>query len=278
MLVSVRSPGRSDFEAPMPLAELSSGHLVLAPLTTDVDLHLPSECPMLKLMKLTALITLALTFALQNAQAVDAVEAQKVLRATFSDVVETELALSALPPNLREGATVYVFGAAGYKLARDGSNGFTCLVNRDAFLYDDLAFKPTCGDADGKASYVPVMLRVGEMLAAGKSANEIEADIDAGFKNGTFHRPTRTGVAYMLAGDVNLDTATGTVIKQAFTGHYMIYAPGVTNADIGVVPNSGAEKMMPFIFNRGAGGSNLSYLIAVPEQMHMPWQFFGYYI
>jgi hypothetical protein len=181
-----------------------------------------------------------------------------------------ELALSAVPPSLRDGATVYVFGATGYKLVRTGNNGFSCLVNRDAFLYGNIAFKPTCWDPDGKTSYVPVMLHMGEMLAAGKSANEIEADVDHGFKDGRFHRPTRTGVAYMLAGDVDLDTKTGMVTKQAFTGHYMIYAPGVTNADIGVTPNTVAEKMMPFIFDRGAGGSNLAYLIAVPEHMHAP--------
>ena len=209
-----------------------------------------------------------LTLAALRAQAADVAEAQKVLKTAFPQAVEMELALSAVPPSLRDGATVYVFGNTGYRLARSGSNGFTCLVNRDAFLYGNVAFKPTCWDADGKTSYVPVMLHVGEMLAAGKSAGEIEADVDAGFKDGRFHRPTRTGVAYMLAGDVNLDTETGAVTKQSFTGHYMIYAPGVTNADIGVTPNTGAEKRMPFIFNQGAGGSNLAYLIAVPEHMH----------
>jgi hypothetical protein len=213
-----------------------------------------------------ALLVLGVT----GARAVDVAEAQKVLRTSFPQAVETDLALSALPPGLRDGAAVYVFGATGYTLARAGTNGFTCLLNRDAFFYGSINFKPTCWDADGKTSYVPVMLRTGEMLAAGKSADAIKADIDAGFRDGRFHRPTRTGVAYMLAGDVNLDIGTGAVTRQAFTGHYMIYAPGVTNADIGVAPNSGAEKMMPFIFDRGAGGSNLAYLIAVPEHMHAP--------
>ncbi|HEX4271040.1 MAG TPA: hypothetical protein VHZ32_06620 [Rhizomicrobium sp.] len=217
-----------------------------------------------------AVLVASLILSATGAQAIDVAEAQKVLRTSFPEAVETELALSAVPPGLRDGAAVYVFGASGYKLARNGSNGFTCLLNRDAFFYGSINFKPTCWDADGKASYVPVMLRVGEMLAAGKSAEDIKADVDAGFRVGRFHRPTRTGVAYMLAGDVNLDTQTGTVTKQAFTGHYMIYAPGVTNADIGVTPNMSAEKMMPVIFDRGAGGSNLAYLIAVPEHMHAP--------
>lgn len=88
-----------------------------------------------------------------------------------------------------------------------GTNGFTCLVNRDGFFYASPAFKPTCWDADGATSYVPVMLRVAELLAIDKPLDEIRADIDAGFRDGRFHRQRRTGVAYMLKGDVQVRPA-----------------------------------------------------------------------
>ena len=66
----------------------------------------------------------------------------------------------------------------------------------------------------------------------------------------------------MTAGDVKLD-ASGKVTAVAFPGHSMIYAPGVTNADIGYRAESGTS--LPFIFDRGAGGSELAYVIAVPH-------------
>lgn len=199
-------------------------------------------------------------------QAADSGAAARVLNVTFPEAVEVDLALTGAPEHLRAGATVYVYGAKGFTQARAGTNGFTCLLNRDAFLYGGTAFKPTCWDPEGATSYVPVMLRVGEMLAAGKSADEVKSEIAAGFKSGKYHRPARTGIAYMVAGDVQL-SSDGKVTRTDFPGHYMIYAPGVTNADIGYQRGkSGASD--PAIFNGGAGGAELGYLIAVPH--HTP--------
>ena len=193
-------------------------------------------------------------------------DTRPILKTIFPDAVERELMVSGAPEHLRTGATVYVYGAKGFTKAQTGTNGFTCLVNRDGFFYGTPAFKPTCWDAEGATSYVPVMLRVGELLAADKSAADIRADIDAGFKDGRFHRPGRTGVAFMLAGDIYLNTSTGKTVKQDFPGHYMIYAPGVTNADLGYSPEaSKGNASLPFIFRAGAGGSELAYLIIVPQ-------------
>lgn len=204
---------------------------------------------------------------LNGAQAADAADAARVLNKIFPSAVEVELALSGGPAHLREGATVYVYGAKGFSKVRDGSNGFTCLLNRDGFLYGGTAFKPTCWDPEGATSYVPVMLRVGEMLAGGKTADEVRAEITEGFRSGRFHRPARTGIAYMLVGDVTLDQASGEIVKTQFPGHYMIYAPGVSNADVGYAQGK-SDATAPSIFSRGAGGADLAYLIAVPH--HAP--------
>jgi hypothetical protein len=194
-------------------------------------------------------------------------DTREVLKTVFPENIERELAVSAAPEHLRAGATVYVFGANGFTKAQTGTNGFTCLLNRDGFFYGSPAFKPTCWDAEGATSYVPVMLRSAELLAAGKTIDEIRADIDAGFKDGRFHRARRTGVAFMLAGDVNLDTSTGKIVSQAFPGHYMIYAPGVTSADVGYTAEAArANASLPGIFRSGAGGTELGYLIIVPQR------------
>ncbi len=217
-----------------------------------------------QIFRLAAIMVMAMGLGVACAE--DVRDTRSVLNIIFPADVEAKLALSAAPQHLRAGATVYVYGEKGFTKFRDGINGFTCLLNRDGFLYGGKAFKPTCWDADGLASYVPVMLRVGKLLAAGKSTGEVRVDIDAGFRVGRFHRPTRTGIAYMLAGDVDLDTNTGRVTYTAFPGHYMIYAPGVTNADLGYSADaSRINRSLPFIFDAGTGGSELAYLITVPH-------------
>ncbi len=216
---------------------------------------------------LARLLTVALLAASGAASGAEPPDTRKVLNTTFPADVEAALALSAAPQHLRPGATVYVYGPDGFAKFRDGTNGFTCLVNRDGFFYGAAAFKPTCWDAEGLTSYVPVMLQVGRLLAAGRSIEEIRGDIDAGFRDGRFHRPARTGIAYMLAGDLNLDLATGAITQPSFPGHYMIYAPGVSNADIGYAAEAAKQdRSLPFIFSGGAGGKELAYLITVPHR------------
>lgn len=178
------------------------------------------------------------------------------------------LALSAAPEHLRDGATVYVFTETGYELAREGDNGFVCLNNRDSFFYGSDALKPTCWDRNGHDSYVPVMLDVGAALAAGTPRPQIVDAIAEGFASGRYKSPERPGVAYMLAGDVRVDE-TGAVTEQVFPGHYMFYAPGVTNEDIGFDPAARrADPTLPSIFAGGAGGAALAYIIAVPGPGH----------
>ena len=178
---------------------------------------------------------------------------------------EIELAISAAPEHLRKGATVYVFGKHGYEKARTGTNGFTCLVNRDGAQSGDNTLRPTCWDIEGSNSIVPVMLRVGELLAQGKSAADIKRDIEGGFNDGRFREPRKTGIAYMLAGDIKqFDVKTGKVVLRAYPPHYMIYAPGLTNADIGMTPEGyKINPALPGVYAGYSGGSHTAYIIVL---------------
>ncbi|HEX7296857.1 MAG TPA: hypothetical protein VF251_13965 [Pyrinomonadaceae bacterium] len=184
---------------------------------------------------------------------------------------EIELALSAGPEHLRADATVYVFGGKGYEKIRDGKNGFTCLVNRDGNQSGDNDLKPTCWDPEGSATIVPVMLRVGELIALRKTAKEIAADIDAGFKEGRFVSPQKSGIAYMLRGDVQYDPATKEIGKTLFPPHYMLYAPGVTNADIGLSTDARKNNpSLPFVYSGYSGGPRTAYIIVVAAEHKGP--------
>jgi hypothetical protein len=217
------------------------------------------------------LVFAALVVALNAHAQAQQPDAAATLDAVFPAAVETALALSAAPPHLREGAAVYVYGARGYEKARDGTNGFTCLLDRHAFLFGNMKmFAPTCWDKTGEDTYVPVTLRMGALLSEGATAEAIKRDIDAGFASGAYHAPATGGIAYMIAGAVELDRATGQVLKQVVPGHYMFYSVGVTNAQLGFAPEAAkADPTLPFAVANGPGGNHgLGYIVTVPGDAH----------
>jgi hypothetical protein len=185
---------------------------------------------------------------------------------------EIQTALEAGPEHLRAAATVYVFGKDGYRKVRDGNNGFTCMINRDGNQKGDNDLKPTCWDAEGSRTIVPVMLRVGELIARSASAEDIQRDIDAGFASGKFSSPQQAGIAYMLKGDLLFDPKTRQITTQMIAPpHYMIYSPGVSNADIGMDQQPANSKFaLPKITTNYSGGSRTAYIIiwAAPNEAH----------
>jgi hypothetical protein len=183
-------------------------------------------------------------------------------QALISPEQEIALALKAGPVHLRNEATVYTFGKHGYEKARAGTNSFNCMVNRDGVQNGDTAVHPTCWDPEGSRTILPVMLRVGELLAQRKSAAEIKRDIDEGFAQGRFHSPSKTGIAYMLAGDVKFDPKSGQLSTTEFPAHYMIYAPSVTNADIGMSKEA-TTPGLPFVYSGYSGGPRTAYIIVM---------------
>jgi hypothetical protein len=163
---------------------------------------------------------------------------------------EIELALSAAPEHLRKGAGVYVLERNGFVKVRDSTNGFTCIVNRDHPLNQ----KPVCFDAEGTATILPKILRVGELLMQGKTMYQINADIAEGFRTGKYISPRRSGVAYMLSGDIhNFNPRTGKL--ESFPPHIMFYAPNLTNADLGTTPEAlEKDPSLPFVAYQGPQG------------------------
>jgi hypothetical protein len=200
------------------------------------------------------------------ASALHAAEPKTIL---LPEQQEIQLALEAGPEHLRADATVYVFGKDGYRKVRTGTNGFTCLVNRDGNQNGDNDLKPTCWDPEGSRTILPVMLRVGELLARSASADEIKRDIDAGFAAGKFVSPAKSGIAYMLRAEVLFDPKTQQITKTGFVPHYMIYAPGLSSADIGMpAPTRDGPFALPSVYSGYSGGSHTAYIIvpAAPSQ------------
>src|SRR5215831_13082798 len=86
--------------------------------------------------------------------------------------LETDYALSALPPHLRTGATVYLLDPQkGYYVGRQGSNGYICFLSRTEWEWDEFrndVCAPISYDAEGAKSIFPIYLAVAAMRASGK--------------------------------------------------------------------------------------------------------------
>ncbi|MEJ0034301.1 MAG: hypothetical protein WDO15_29965 [Bacteroidota bacterium] len=151
--------------------------------------------------------------------------------------LETDFALSSLPPHLREKATVYLLDPAkGYYVARQGTNGFTAMVIRTEWEweeYTDDCLTALSYDAEGSKTIIPVYLEVAAMRASGKySPAELRQAIIKKVKDGTLKAPARPGISYMLAPIMRSHPGTKEV-ETMIMPHYMFYAPNLTNADIG---------------------------------------------
>src|SRR5579864_3330061 len=99
--------------------------------------------------------------------------------------LEIQLALSALPPHLRDAATVYVLNPArGFEVAHPGTNGFHAFVARtgdDAFRgewpltrYRDDILYPIAFDNAGAKAQMRIFFDAAELQAKGTPAAELK--------------------------------------------------------------------------------------------------------
>lgn len=163
---------------------------------------------------------------------------------------EIALALEAGPPSLTAEAKVYVLGGAGYEVAREGSNGASCLVSRDRA--DTL--EPLCFDAEGTRVILPVYLERARLRAGGMDEEDVQARIQEGFDNGTYVAPAKGGIAYMLSARNQVFNGSEVI---SYPPHVMVYAPFATNADIGAEMS---DPYMPWVLEEG---SPHAYVIVV---------------
>jgi len=190
--------------------------------------------------------------------------------------LETDFALSSLPPQLRPGATVYLLDPnKGYYAARKGTNGFVCFVGRTDWEWDefrnDVLYAISFDPAGAKTTF-KVYRDVAAMRASGKfTPSQIKGIVIDRVKRGIYKAPGRTGISYML--EPVMRTYTGAAnnnnVMTMQMPHYMFYAPYITNADIGNIPNGRADG--PVVNNPeapifGEKNSPYAYIILLAGQ------------
>ncbi len=149
---------------------------------------------------------------------------------------EVVLAMSAGPHAVSAAADVYVFGADGFELAIEGSNGFSCLVVRQAGAPEVLA--PHCLSPDATASVLPAKLAEGRWIARGLDPDDVTSRLSRGFDSGDLPLPSGQAYAYMLSSGQQLGAA------GKWLPHFMLYMPYATNEDVGGVPG---DPHFPFV-------------------------------
>lgn len=179
--------------------------------------------------------------------------------------LETRFALSALPPALREGATVWLLDPAkGYRLSRQGTNGVDCLVERTVWEWSELrddVFVPLCYDKAGSDTLLKVIMDVATLRADGKTAAAIKSEVERRYRAKIYHAPSKAGLSYMVAPLMRAKGPPDFALHTMAMPHLMFYAPGITNADIAAKPDLADRASLQWPFVDRQGNAEQSYFI-----------------
>jgi hypothetical protein len=179
--------------------------------------------------------------------------------------LESQFALSALPPALRDQATVYLLDPKkGYQLSRQGTSGVTCVVERTAWELADFRndiYIPLCYDAVGTKTYLKVIMDTATLRAQGMDPVALKAEIENRYRNKIYKAPEKPGLSYMVAPVMRTVGPPDMKVHTMPMPHLMFYAPSITNEDIGAVPNLSVHSSLLYPFIDKQGIAEQSYVI-----------------
>jgi hypothetical protein len=179
--------------------------------------------------------------------------------------LETRFALSAVPPGLRDRATVYLLDPTkGYHLSRQGTSGVTCLVERTVWEWVDFRndiYIPLCYDAVGTKAHLKVIMDAATLRAQGMSPAGLKAEIENRYRNKTYSAPEKPGLSYMVAPVMRALGPPDMKMHTMAMPHLMFYAPHLTNEDISAVPDLSVHSSLLYPFIDRQGNAEQSYMI-----------------
>jgi hypothetical protein len=189
-------------------------------------------------------LALATTFCLTAAAAFPAMAAPgkypPIADYMMPKDAEIALARSAAPAGISEHATVKVLTASGYEPAREGDNGFVCVVLRGwaaptytpapfrDLVYDATVRAPICFDPAAVREVLPYYELRSKLGSEGKSPDEIATGVQAAYDKGDLPKRDSVSFAYMWSADQNLGPGIG-----HWHPHMMVFAPNYDNAMLG---------------------------------------------
>ncbi len=182
--------------------------------------------------------------------------------------LEMQLALSALPPHLRDSASVFVLNPAkGFELARKGTNGFSCFVARtgdDAMRgkwilkeYRDDILYPISFDKAGVPAQMKLFFDIAALQAQGMPPEKLKKLIQERYRM-HYYKPPKAGISYMLSPILRtyINPDGNDSVLTANNPHIMYYAPNVKNRDLGG-PTPSFRSAYPFVIMEGPHGYSI---------------------
>jgi hypothetical protein len=181
--------------------------------------------------------------------------------------LETQFALSAVPPALRERASVYLLDPKqGYSLSKQGTSGISCIVQRTEWEMADYRndiYYPVCYDAAGTKTYLRSIMDAAALRAQGLSPAELKAEMQKRFRDKTYEAPKKAGLSYMVGPLMRAVGPPDLKVHTMAMPHLMFYGPHVTNEDIGARPDlkDPSSLMYPFMDQHTGSNGVESYII-----------------
>ncbi len=163
---------------------------------------------------------------------------------------EIRYAKSAAPAEISKDAKVWVLENGRYVVAEPGTSGIACVVARSS----PTSFEPQCGDAEADATVLAIYRFRVEQRIAGKTHDEIKAEVDSGLASGRFRSPQRPALVYMESSSQVLTDAKGTA-RSRFMPHVMIYYPLMKNSSMGIITSNSMD--VPAVVQEGTPMSAL---------------------
>ena len=186
----------------------------------------------------------------------------KIYDASMPREQQIELALSAAPAEVAKNASVYVLGPKGYEKAREGTNGFNCLVYRSYLKGGETTVGPMCFDAEGSQTTMLFYIRMEALRSAGESEDGIKAARKKELADGTYLAPNKPGILYMLSCQNRLGTDPTTGEATSVPPHVMFYAPNMTPRDLGY----DGDPAVPYLVGAGTPGA-MMLVLPGPQQL-----------
>ncbi len=147
---------------------------------------------------------------------------------------EIRYAKSGAPADISKNAKVWVLENGHYVVAEQGTSSIACQVGRS----DATSWEPQCGDAEADATALAIFRFYTEQRIAGKTTDEIHAEVDSGLASGRFRAPQRPALVYMASSSQVLGTAKS---RSHFMPHLMIFYPGMQSSLMGIVESKSMD-------------------------------------
>jgi hypothetical protein len=122
---------------------------------------------------------------------------------------EVSLARSAAPAAVSDHATIKVLTTSGYQTAREGDNGFVCMVMRAwsaptytpaelrDLVYDATIRAPICFNQEAARTVMPYYELRSKLGMERKPPDQIAAAVEAAYARGELPKRDRVSFAYM---------------------------------------------------------------------------------